>query len=330
MNATTGHRQGIVQRLHWVKRRMYRTGRPGRLARVMNRISAAQFSAGILSPARAMTLEVPGRRTGRLVSFPVVVAEYQGGRYLVSMLGKDANWVRNVRTAGGRAVLRRGGREQVRLAEVEPGDRAPILRRYLEVAPGARPHLPVDRHAPLAEFEQIADQYPVFRIIPAAPGAAGGDGQIARADVRGVLELSAHMTVRPGQLDGFRKQAAECIRLTREKDTATLRYDWFLSSDGTQCEVREAYTGAQALIEHRANVAPALQTLFEQYADNHTMTIYQQPSRQLLDLAEAHHMTGHITWFSFLEGLEPTHAPEPRPAAGRAADTGTRLPNEAS
>ena len=147
---------------------MYRTGRPGPLARVMNRISAIQFSAGMLSPARAVTLEVPGRRTGRLVSLPVAIADYQGGRYLVSMLGNDANWVRNVRAAGGRAVLRRRGREKVRLVEVEPGDRAPILRRYLEVAPGARPHLPVDRHAPLAEFERIAGQYPVFQIVPAA------------------------------------------------------------------------------------------------------------------------------------------------------------------
>lgn len=93
--------------------------------------------------------------------------------------------MRNVRAAGGRAVLRRGGREQVRLEEVQSGDRAPILRRHLAVAPGARPHLPVDRRAPLAEFERIAGQYPVFRIIPAAPGAAGGDGQTARAGVAG-------------------------------------------------------------------------------------------------------------------------------------------------
>jgi quinol monooxygenase YgiN len=225
------------------------------------------------------------------------------------MLGNDANWVRNVRAARGLAALRRGIREQVQLEEVGPGDRAPILRRYLAVAPGARPHLPVDRHAPLEEFERIADQFPVFRINPAAPGAERGDGQATRPGVRGALELSAHMTVRPGQLDGFKKQAAECIRLTRQKDTGTLRYDWFLSSDGAQCEVREAYTGAQGLIEHRANVAPALQTLFEHYADNHTMTIYGQASRQLLDLAEAHHMTGHITWFSFLEGLEPAARP---------------------
>jgi hypothetical protein len=40
----------------------------------------------------------------------------------------------------------------------------PVLRRYLAIAPGARPHIPVDRRAPLSEFEGIAHQYPVFRI----------------------------------------------------------------------------------------------------------------------------------------------------------------------
>ena len=87
----------MVQRLYWVKRWMYRTGRPGAVARVANRISAVQFSAGILSPARAMTLEVPGRRTGRLVSFPVVVAEYQGGRYLGVMVLKPDGLVYQAR-----------------------------------------------------------------------------------------------------------------------------------------------------------------------------------------------------------------------------------------
>ena len=174
MNTTTGQPRGTVRRLYELKRWMYRTGRPGVLARVMNRISAVQFSAGVLSPAHAVTLEVPGRRTGRLISFPVAIADYEGGRYLVSMLGNDANWVRNVRAADGRVALRRRGREEVRLEEVPPGERAPILRRYLAVAPGARPHVPVDRHAPPEEFERIADQYPVFRITPAAPiGSAG-------------------------------------------------------------------------------------------------------------------------------------------------------------
>lgn len=30
------------------------------------------------------------------------------------------------------------------------------------------------------------------------------------------LEMSAHLTVRPGCLEGFKKQAAECIRITKQ------------------------------------------------------------------------------------------------------------------
>jgi len=52
----------------------------------------------------------------------------------------------------------------VRLDEVDAGARAPILRRYLAVAPGARPHIPVDRRAPLRDFERIAAQFAVFRV----------------------------------------------------------------------------------------------------------------------------------------------------------------------
>ncbi len=53
------------------------------------------------------------------------------------------------------------------------GGRA-VLRRYLELAPGGRPHVPVDRRAPLAEFERVANRYPVFRIRAATPGAVTG------------------------------------------------------------------------------------------------------------------------------------------------------------
>lgn len=138
----------------------------------MNRLSEIQFSAGVLAPKNAVTLQVRGRKSGRVISFPVAIADYGGERYLVSMLGNDANWVRNVRAAGGRAVIRRRGRTRVHLVEVAPGARAPILRRYLDVAPGARPHIPVDRHAPLADFERVAGQFPVFRVT-AAEGLLG-------------------------------------------------------------------------------------------------------------------------------------------------------------
>jgi deazaflavin-dependent oxidoreductase (nitroreductase family) len=133
---------------------------------LLNRVDRTLASAG-LWPSRLVTLEVRGRRSGRVVSLPVVVAEYGGERYLVAMLGQRADWVSNARAAGGQAVLRHGDRETVRLEEVDPGSRAPILRQYLQVAPGARAHIHVDREAPLEEFEGIAAQYPVFRVADA-------------------------------------------------------------------------------------------------------------------------------------------------------------------
>jgi len=148
------------------RRRMYRGGRPNRLARAMNRVSASINSAGIW-PQRFVTLEVRGRLSGRLIKFPLVMADYEGERYLVSMLGNDANWVHNVQAAGGEAVLRHGRREIVRLVEVPVSERAPILRRYLACAPGARPHLPIDRNAPLEAFAHIAPLIPVFRVTRA-------------------------------------------------------------------------------------------------------------------------------------------------------------------
>jgi deazaflavin-dependent oxidoreductase (nitroreductase family) len=155
--------------LHRLDRWLYRGGRPNRLARLINRAWAVLSSTGLVMPNRLMTLEVRGRSTGRTVTLPVVVADHDGSRYLVSMLGEDANWVRNVCAANGQAVLRHGKRETVHLEEVDPGTRAPVLRRYLAVAPGARPHMPIDWRAPLSEFERIADRYPVFRITADPP-----------------------------------------------------------------------------------------------------------------------------------------------------------------
>lgn len=147
---------------------MYRGNRPGGVARVLNAIAAWQFGAGVSRRCDA-TLLVRGRVSGRTVAVPVVVADYRDERYLVSMLGQDANWVRNVRQADGRAALKRRTVEDVSLIEVPPGERAPILKRYLTLAPGARPHVPVDRHAPVEQFAAIAGDYPVFRVASQRP-----------------------------------------------------------------------------------------------------------------------------------------------------------------
>ena len=120
------------------------------------------------------------------------------------------------------------------------------------------------------------------------------------------LEVHAHMKIRPGQLEGFKQQAAELIRLTKEKDARTLRYDWFISRDGTECEVHEAYVSSEGLIEHNANISAARGELFAEFAGDHFMTMYGEVSQELADLLEKMQKAGHVrfTLFSFFQGLE--------------------------
>jgi hypothetical protein len=147
------------------QRWQFRTGRPRWSARVMSRLLGIVFAAG-LGPNQAATIEIRGRKTGRTISFPVVVVPYEGERYLVAMLGDKTNWVRNLR-ADNHAVLQRRTREDVSLVEDFSSNRAAILHRYLELAAGARPFFPIDRRAPLRDFERIVGEYPVFRVAPA-------------------------------------------------------------------------------------------------------------------------------------------------------------------
>jgi quinol monooxygenase YgiN len=119
-----------------------------------------------------------------------------------------------------------------------------------------------------------------------------------------MFEVMARLKVREGELAGFKEQAAEMMRQTRDKDTKTLRYDWFLSADGTECEVREGYVDADALIEHAHNVAEARDELFRDFAYDHEMTIYGEPSPALAQLME--HLAGVVPFrrLSLLQGLE--------------------------
>jgi len=116
------------------------------------------------------------------------------------------------------------------------------------------------------------------------------------------LEVSAKMTIRKGKLNGFKQQAAEIIRQTKEKDTKTIRYDWYLSNDETECEVREAYESSEGLIEHAMHIGEARDQLFEEFADDHRINIYGDPSPQLVEMVNTK-MAGRVKWYSFLQGL---------------------------
>ena len=144
---------------------MYKGGRPGPSARRSNRRMACLAATGLLGwlCVRLDTVN-PVSRTP--LTLPLVTAKVDGRRYLVSMLGQGARWVRNVRAANGEAVIVAGRRHPAQLVEVAADRRAPILQAYLQRAPGARPHIPVDKDAPLAAFETIVADFPVFEVLP--------------------------------------------------------------------------------------------------------------------------------------------------------------------
>jgi quinol monooxygenase YgiN len=127
---------------------------------------------------------------------------------------------------------------------------------------------------------------------------------VVKREEKTMFAVTARLKIHEGELDGFKQQAAEVMRQAQAKDTKTLRYDWFISDDGTQCEVSEGYVDADGLLEHSGHVGEARAKLFRDFAYDHDMTIYGEPSPALIDAFEA--MKGHVTVhrYSLLQGLD--------------------------
>jgi quinol monooxygenase YgiN len=146
---------------------------------------------------------------------------------------------------------------------------------------------------------------PVFTFLdgldPSGPGAMAASLEESRNLAGEHLELYAHMRVRPGQLAGFTAQAAELVAITREQDTQTIRYDWYLDEESSVCEVHEAYVTGQGLFEHNAHIMGARATLFERYADDHRMSAFGHVSPELRELGRKH--AGGLAVYSLLQGL---------------------------
>src|SRR5512139_3957673 len=118
----------------------------------------------------------------------------------------------------------------------------------------------------------------------------------------GHLEVIARIKIRPGELEGFKAQAAELLRLTREKDTKTVRYDWYIDEKAMECEVHEDYVNEEGMYEHNAHVKDARAVLFEKYAFDHQMSFFGDISEKLLGLTKHHAEGAHV--YAFVGGLD--------------------------
>ncbi len=141
--------------------------RPSAGERIFNRLFGLALACGI-GLRHNYVLEVRGRKSGRTFTAPVDLLELDGRRYLVAPRG-ETNWVRNARAAG-RLALRRGrAREEFAAREVAAGERAELLKAYLDrFATTVQRYFPVKRGAPVSAFLPIAGRYPVFELLPPA------------------------------------------------------------------------------------------------------------------------------------------------------------------
>ncbi|MGB7875701.1 MAG: nitroreductase family deazaflavin-dependent oxidoreductase [Anaerolineales bacterium] len=119
---------------------------------------------------RAVTLKVLGRKSGQPRKVTIATIKVDGQHYFVSVHGRESDWVRNVRAAGGQAAILSGGRRPVRLVEVPVEERAPILQAYASIGVFGRSAADIARQfgvepdPTIEQMSAIANQHPVFRI----------------------------------------------------------------------------------------------------------------------------------------------------------------------
>ncbi|MBY8863091.1 nitroreductase/quinone reductase family protein [Nocardia sp. CA2R105] len=140
-----------------------------RTTNTINKVITGLQRLGIaFGPMQLLT--VTGRRSGRLLTFPIAVNELDGGRYIFQAFPKAA-WVANVRAAD-TVTLTRGRRSSTaRLVELPVDQRGPVLRNLVATSPSSVGSRFVttglaDEATPDG-VAAAADRIAVFRVEPA-------------------------------------------------------------------------------------------------------------------------------------------------------------------
>jgi hypothetical protein len=73
------------------------------------------------------------------------------------------------------------------------------------------------------------------------------------------------MKIPPGMLKEYKRQVAEYIKQVKEKDIGTLQADWFISSDKTECEIRETYASSESALAHQDHLRELQEIIFKKF-----------------------------------------------------------------
>jgi hypothetical protein len=148
---------------------MAEKGRLPRWLKLANPVIVALQRRGVVIGTMRL-LSVPGRKSGELRTTPVSPLTVDGERYIIAGL-EEADWVKNARSAGWGILAHGRKQERVDLVEMQPGERAPVLREFPRKVPRGVPFFRqlygIDGTS--EEFGALASRCPVFRVEVAGP-----------------------------------------------------------------------------------------------------------------------------------------------------------------
>jgi len=138
---------------------------PNVVERAFNRTFGFLVGLG-LGPNYSYLLEVRGRKSGRLFSTPINLFELNGKSFLVAPRGQT-QWVKNSEAAGVVTLKRGRTRLKFRLVTVPDAQKPEILKAYLDqFAFAVQKFFPIPAGSPVEAFQEIAANYPVFKLVP--------------------------------------------------------------------------------------------------------------------------------------------------------------------
>jgi quinol monooxygenase YgiN len=116
-----------------------------------------------------------------------------------------------------------------------------------------------------------------------------------------MIQASAKIKIPYGMLDEFKEAAIDYLRQVKEKDRGTIHSDWFLSSDNTECEIRETFENGEAALAHQLNLRESTASIFEKFGTPYSVTIYGDASAEIIEIARAGGID--VKEYSLLVGL---------------------------
>jgi deazaflavin-dependent oxidoreductase (nitroreductase family) len=131
--------------------------------RFANQIAIFTMKIGI-APKYQYTLGVRGRKSGKAYSTPVYLVEEKDKRWLVSPYGEVA-WVQNARAAGEVTLTKDSETKKFGFVELKAEESAPVLKKYLALAPITQPYFDAQPDAPVESFSAEASRHPVFKLM---------------------------------------------------------------------------------------------------------------------------------------------------------------------